>query len=70
LRAWNKPLKISHLPDWIRKFIISFVRTFFSSKTYGTIEFFLTALAFNMVAPKYGTHKLADFFSAMADENP
>jgi len=69
LRAWNKPLKISHLPDWIRKFIIVFVRTFFSSKTYGPIEFFLTALASNMVAPKYGNHKLADFFSAMADEN-
>lgn len=69
LRAWNKPLKISHLPDWIRKFIIAFVRTFFSSKTYGPIEFFLTALAFNMVAPKYGKHKLADFFSVTADEN-
>ncbi|MBK3515896.1 SDR family oxidoreductase [Carboxylicivirga marina] len=40
LKAWDKPIKISHLPDWIRRFTISLVRTFTSAKTYGPIEFF------------------------------
>jgi len=31
LKAWSKPMKISHLPDWIRKFTIWFLRTFASS---------------------------------------
>lgn len=64
LKAWQKPVKISHLPDWIRRSIIWVVRTFFSSKTCGPIEFFLTAMASNMTAPKQGKHKLKEFFFA------
>ncbi len=63
LRAWNKPVKIIHLPDWIRRFVIWILRTFTSSKTYGPIEFFLTAMAYNNIAPTYGMHHLKDFFS-------
>lgn len=62
LKALNKPVKISRLPDWIRRFILWFVRTFFSSKTYGPLEFFLTAMASDMVAPTYGTNRLTDHF--------
>lgn len=69
LQAWNKPIKISHLPDWIRRFTIRTARTFFSSKTYGSVEFFLTAMASNMTAPKHGKHKLKDFFSASVPGN-
>ena len=39
LKAWGKPIRISHLPDWTRKFTIWLLRTFTSSKTYGPIEF-------------------------------
>ncbi len=63
LKAWDKPIKIIHLSDWIRRFIIGFVRTFTSSKTYGPIEFFLTAMANNNIAPSYGTHHLEEFFN-------
>nr|WP_319268872.1 SDR family oxidoreductase [uncultured Draconibacterium sp.] len=63
LRASGKKIKIVHLPDFLQKASIGFVRTFFSQKTYGPIEFFLTALDFDMVAPQFGTHKLNDFFS-------
>ena len=38
LKARKKPMKISHLPDWVRKGVIWFLRTFLSS--YGPIEFF------------------------------
>jgi uncharacterized protein YbjT (DUF2867 family) len=62
LKAWNKKIKIIHLPDWIRKFTIGFMRKFTSSKTYGPIEFFLTAMALDNIAPQYGKRKLEDFF--------
>ncbi|MDR6300966.1 SDR family oxidoreductase [Mesonia maritima] len=64
LKAWNKPIKISHLPDWVRRGVIWFLRTFTSSKIYGPIEFFLTAIADDNVANTYGTHHLKDFFES------
>ncbi len=63
LQAWKKKNRIIHLPDSIRKFTIWTLRTFTSSKTYGPVEFFLTAMAFDNIAPKYGKHKLGDFFN-------
>ncbi|RLD73218.1 MAG: SDR family NAD(P)-dependent oxidoreductase [Bacteroidetes bacterium] len=63
LKAWNKKVKIIHLPDWIRKLTIWTIRTFTTQKTYGPIEFFLTAMALDNVAPKYGKRKLEDFFN-------
>ena len=67
LKAWNKPIKIAHLPDWIRRLTISLVRTFTSSKTYGPIEFFLTLMANDQLAPNYGKHHLEDFFNQEAE---
>jgi len=64
LKAWQKPIKISHLPDWTRRFTIWILRTFTSSKTYGPIEFFLTAMAFDNIAHQYGTNRLEDFFKS------
>ena len=64
LNAWGKKIKIIHLPDWTRKFIIWSVRNFTSSKTYGPIEFFMTLMGFDNVAPQYGTIQLEDFFNA------
>lgn len=63
LNAWNKPIKIRHLPDWTRRFTIWVLRTFTSSKTYGPYEFFLTAMAADNVAPQYGSKHLVDFFN-------
>lgn len=63
LKAYGKAIKIVHLPDWIRKFTLWSVRTFTSSKTYGPIEFFMTTMVMDMVAPQFGNHKLEDFFN-------
>jgi uncharacterized protein YbjT (DUF2867 family) len=63
LKAWEKPVKISHLPDWTREFTIWLLRTFTSSKTYGPIEFFLTAMAFDNIAKQYGINRLEYFFN-------
>ncbi|WP_157491474.1 SDR family oxidoreductase [Flammeovirga sp. SJP92] len=63
LKAWNKKVKIVHLPDWIRRMIIVVIRTFTSSKVYGPIEFFLTLMAFDIIADQYGEQHLEDFFN-------
>lgn len=62
LNALNKPIKIIHLPDWMRKLTIWSLRTFTSVKTYGPLEFFLTLMAEDTIAPTYGTHRLEDFY--------
>ncbi|XPV70455.1 MAG: SDR family oxidoreductase [Halarcobacter sp.] len=62
LKAWNKEIKIVHLPDFIRVLIIKLLRIFTSSKVYGPIEFFLTLLAKDNIASTYGDKRLEDFF--------
>ena len=62
LTALNKPLKIVHLPDWSRKLSIWCLRSFTSVKTYGPIEFFLTLMAEDNIAPTYGQEHLKDFY--------
>jgi len=62
LKALNKPVKITHLPDCLRKLTIWSLRTFTSVKTYGPIEFFLTLMAEDNIAPIYGKHHLKDFY--------
>lgn len=62
LKTWMRPIKIVHLPDWIRKVIIRVVRIFSSSKTYGPIEFFLTMMGQDNIAPRYGIHRLKSHF--------
>ena len=62
LKTWMRPIKIVHLPDWIRKMIISVMRIFTSSKTYGPIEFFLTMMGQDNIAPRHGVHRLQSFF--------
>jgi len=59
----NKKPRIRYMPEWMRKTILWSARTFSSSKTYGPMEFFFTVLAMEMIAPKFGTHKLESYFN-------
>lgn len=63
----NKPIKITHLPDWLRRFTLWILRRFTSVKTYGPIEFFLTLMAEDAIAPTYGQHHLKDYFREEAN---
>lgn len=67
LLAFKKPIRIIHFPHWSRNSIIWVLRTFTSSKTYGPIEFFLTLMAEDAIAPRYGSHRLATFFQIEVD---
>lgn len=62
LEALDKPTKILHLPDWMRRLTLWNLRTFTSVKIYGPIEFFLTLMAEDNIAPTYGKHRLKDFY--------
>lgn len=61
----NKKIKITHLPNWVSRFILSFLRTFTSSKTYGPIEFLITVLSMDMIAPAYGRQTLRAYFETL-----
>ena len=58
----NKKPKITHIPDWLRKLSLFLIRTLTPEKTYGPLEFFMTVLATDMIAPIYGEHHLRNFF--------
>jgi uncharacterized protein YbjT (DUF2867 family) len=68
LKACSKKTRIVHLPDWIRKLTLWLVRTFTSQKTYGPVEFFLTTMVMDMVAPPYGINKLEDYFNGKPEK--
>ncbi len=61
----NKRPKITYIPNWIRIIILKLIKVFTGSKVYGPIEFFLTVMAMDMIAPEYGKHTLEDFFSEL-----
>ncbi len=61
----NKTPRITYIPDWLRKLVLKLITTFTSSKIYGPIEFFLTVMAMNMVAPEYGQHTLKEYFESL-----
>ena len=67
LQAWKRPVKISHIPAWVQKVLLGLMRTFTSSKTYGPFEFFLSMMARDNVAPRYGVHRLEQFFMQETD---
>jgi len=60
----TKP-KITYIPDWIRVTILKIVKLFTGSKFYGPIEFFMTVLATDMIAPKKGKHTLKEYFKKL-----
>jgi hypothetical protein len=45
------------------------IRLFSSSKVYGPIEFFMAAMAMDMVAPEYGRHTLRVYFNKLNYSN-
>ena len=59
------PPKITYIPEWVRVVTLKMVRVFTDSKVYGPIEFFMTVMAINMIAPAYGKHTLKEYFSSL-----
>jgi len=63
-----KTVKISRIPLWIRNIILTTLRLLAPVKFYGPIEFFMTVLALDMIAPTHGKHHLKEFFLENKDK--
>ncbi len=66
----GKKVKITHIPNRVRKTIVWLLRTFTNSRFYGPLEFFMTVLSMDLVAPEYGTLTLKAYFEALNKESP
>ncbi len=66
--ATGQKEKIIHIPLWIRNVVLKLVRLFSGQKTYGPIEFFMTVMTMDMIAPQTGHHHLADYYSKIVQE--
>ena len=64
----NKP-KITHIPDWVRVAILKLIRLLTGSKVYGPVEFFMTVMAMDMLAPEYGKQTLKEYFTNLNNAN-
>jgi uncharacterized protein YbjT (DUF2867 family) len=60
----GKKEKITYVPLWVRDVVLFLIRSITSSKTYGPIEFLLTVLTMDLVAPQYGNEDLSEFFKS------
>ena len=65
----GKKPKITHIPNWVRVTILKLVRLLTGSKVYGPIEFFMTVMAMDMVAPEYGKHSIKEYFTILNNPN-
>jgi uncharacterized protein YbjT (DUF2867 family) len=61
-KTLNKQERIIYIPVWAKNTILFLFRNFSSVRFYGPIEFLLTVLTTNMVAPQYGNHTLEEYF--------
>ena len=59
--------RVTHIPNWVGTAIIKMVRMFSGSKVYGPIEFFLTVMSMDMLAPEYGKYTLKEYFDSLSD---
>ena len=53
----------------MRLFILRLMRLFTGSKIYGPVEFFMTVMAMDMLAPEYGKHTLKEYFTILNNPN-
>jgi uncharacterized protein YbjT (DUF2867 family) len=58
----NKPVKITYIPDWVRRMMLKISKLVLSSNKFGPIEFFLNVLVMEMIAPKCGKRTLKSEF--------
>lgn len=58
----GKKEKISRIPVWLSNLFVGILRIFTPVKIYGPVEFFMTVLKADLVAPVSGQYHLKDFY--------
>lgn len=66
--ALEKPPKISYIPDWLRKCVLRSLQLLTRQTFHGPVEFFLTVMAMDMIAPEYGSRTLKEFFTDLSKQ--
>ncbi|KZL28496.1 SDR family oxidoreductase [Pseudovibrio sp. Ad37] len=64
-KSLSKKTRITHLPNWISIALQRVLETFTSVKTYGPIQFFLSAMRMDMIGKCYGKIRLEDHFAQL-----
>lgn len=64
----SKQTKITYIPEFFRKVVLKLLPVFTDPQTYGPIEFFLSAMGIDMVAPKFGKNDLENFYKKQQEE--
>lgn len=67
--AVGKKPHILAIPDAVRRAVMKLARVFTSSKTYGPLEFFLSVMARDMIAPAYGSRTIAEFYREICSDD-
>lgn len=67
--ALNRPAKITHLPDGIRRALLVVLRWAVPRPISGPMRFFLSAMAEDMVGDCHGQHHLLDHFKSLAAQS-
>ncbi|NKX44457.1 NmrA family NAD(P)-binding protein [Roseicyclus persicicus] len=69
-RAAGKPVKITWLPDWLRRAALVLLPRLTPRRIHGPAVFFLSALGLDMVGAPHGTRHLDAYLAALADGRP
>lgn len=65
----GKPVKITYIPNWIRRLSLKALKLILSTDKFGPIEFFMNVMAIEMTAPEYGVQNLRDYFKNLNNQN-
>lgn len=65
-QALNRPKKVTHLPDALRRFVLRVLPWVTPRSIHGPAQFFLSAMGMEMVGTPKGSRRLADHFKAEA----
>lgn len=66
----GRPARITRLPDALRRLTLRVLPWVTPRRISGPAQFFLNAMSMDMVGVPHGTHRLADHFCALSNDNP
>ncbi len=64
----DKTPRITCIPGWLSKLLLRSLQIFTKQSFHGPIEFFLTVMAMDMIAPEYGSRTLEKFYSELNEQ--
>lgn len=64
IKTVNGPERVVHLPDILRRIALAVLPAVTPRRIHGPAQFFLTAMAMDMVGDPHGTRRLSDAFRA------